>query len=68
VKIEINPKEKGVLPWIEFKPCPFCKNYDCVVDKTSMHYYVICLKCEARGPLSDTVEEAKTAWSNRSEA
>jgi transcription elongation factor Elf1 len=42
--------------------CPFCKNDACVVDSTVYHHYVSCLKCEARGPLSDTIEEAKTAW------
>jgi Lar family restriction alleviation protein len=47
------------------KPCPFCRNDDCVVDSTVIFYHVTCLKCEARGPKEDTVEEARAAWNRR---
>jgi Lar family restriction alleviation protein len=43
-------------------PCPFCGNTDCVIDKTRFHHHVTCLKCEAKGPLSDSVEEAIAEW------
>jgi Lar family restriction alleviation protein len=49
----------------DIKRCPFCKNTDCVVDSTAHYYYVTCLKCEARGPMSGTYGAAVAAWNNR---
>jgi Lar family restriction alleviation protein len=49
----------------KLKPCPFCGGDDCVVDTTGFNYYVTCLKCEARGPLEGTKEEAVELWNKR---
>jgi Lar family restriction alleviation protein len=46
----------------EISKCPFCGNEDCVVDNTDFCHYVACLKCEARGPMEQTIGEAIAAW------
>ena len=54
---------------MELKPCVFCqcKDFICAEEFMSSDAWVECTGCGARGPVKDTVEEAREAWNTRTE-
>jgi len=52
----------------ELKSCPFCKGTLIAIgrDKIS-RVYMICVNCDARGPLAGSEKEATMAWNRRVE-
>jgi Lar family restriction alleviation protein len=55
----------------EAKCCPFCGSEDIGLIKkkflTNLHnsYYIMCDKCEAEGPASDSCRQAIVKWNER---
>jgi Lar family restriction alleviation protein len=50
----------------KLNPCPFCGSRDNNIKKAKpTGYQVMCNHCEARGPRTDTKENAQFAWEER---
>lgn len=47
--------------------CPFCKSDVVKLSQKviEQHYYILCRKCGATGPLAQTREEASKKWNTR---
>ena len=42
--------------------CPFCKSNDVEVQEGSFVCWVACMKCDANGPPSESIDEAIKLW------
>ena len=48
------------------KPCVYCGCTLIAIGRDNFNrVYRICVNCNARGPLADTVQEASEAWNHR---
>jgi len=47
--------------------CPFCGQYDLLMNCDEDVWYCLCLTCRASGPCSDDRMEALQAWIDRPE-
>lgn len=51
------------------KPCPFClnaKGANLYQDLETDYFVICCVTCRCKGPLCETVREAREAWNKRS--
>ena len=47
------------------KPCPFCGGEDMAPRNLGRIWYMMCLICQALGPIANTPAEAGAAWDRR---
>ena len=49
----------------KLKPCPFCGSTIVEMDDNAAPFFVVCLHCQASGPMYDSWNAAATAWNRR---
>jgi Lar family restriction alleviation protein len=57
-----RPENNEEVTMEKLKPCPFCGFEDIEVDRGEFSSHATCIKCEAQGPLEESVAKAIEAW------
>jgi hypothetical protein len=61
-----KPTKRKKSKKVKLKPCMFCTEREYLAPtKQSYRYYVLCLRCGARGPECENYDLAKRHWNRR---